>query len=158
MKAFNRRVFIVTTVLLSSAWSVVASAQGHVSLSPDEMYWTEIKCWSGWKIAILVGAPSKPGPYVIRLTAPAGAQLGPHTHPDDRTLTVLSGSWYEGFGDKLDRANAKLLPSSGFTTIPGNAVHFDIVGPEGAVLQVSGNGPSGTTWLNPADNPAAKYQ
>lgn len=86
------------------------------------------------------------------------AQLGPHTHPDDRTLTVLSGSWYEGFGDKLDPSNAKLLPLDGFTTIPGNAVHFDIVGSAGAVLQVTGNGPSGTSWLNPADNPAANCQ
>ena len=35
-------------------------------------------------LAVLVGQPSEPGPYVIRVKVPAGVKLMPHKHPEDR--------------------------------------------------------------------------
>lgn len=71
----------------------------------------------------------------------------PHTHPDDRQVTVLSGTWYLGRGDKLDREKAtKVLPGTFFTE-PGKAVHYNFTGPGEVITQVSGMGPTSTDYL-----------
>src|SRR5271165_5904350 len=43
------------------------------------------------RLAVVVGQPSEPGPYTIRVKAPHGAKLMPHKHPEDRVYTVISG-------------------------------------------------------------------
>jgi len=39
------------------------------------------------RLAVVVGDPSKPGPYVIRVNVPSGVKLMPHKHPEDRVYT-----------------------------------------------------------------------
>src|ERR1700690_3143131 len=46
------------------------------------------------RLAGVVGQPSEPGPYTIRVKAPHGAKLMPHKHPEDRVYTVISGVFY----------------------------------------------------------------
>jgi hypothetical protein len=36
------------------------------------------------RLAVVVGQPSEPGPYTIRVKAPHGEKLMPHKHPEDR--------------------------------------------------------------------------
>ena len=43
------------------------------------------------RLAVVVGQPSKPGPYTIRVKVPHGEKLMPHKHPEDRVYTVISG-------------------------------------------------------------------
>jgi quercetin dioxygenase-like cupin family protein len=94
----------------------------------------------------LVGDPSKPGPYTIRLKFPAGYKLAPHTHPDPREVTILSGTWYTGYGEQADPALLKALPAGSFYTEPANVPHFVEVH-EAVVIQVSGVGPSGRAFV-----------
>src|ERR1700752_572492 len=54
------------------------------------------------RLAVLVGQPSEPGPYVIRVKVPGGVKLMPHKHPEDRTYTVISGVFYIGVGAEFD--------------------------------------------------------
>ena len=71
----------------------------------------------------------------------------PRTHPDDRQVTVLSGTLYLGQGDKLDREKAtKMLPGTFFTE-PGKSVHYWFTGPAEVIAQVSGMGPTSTDYL-----------
>jgi len=35
------------------------------------------------QLAVVVGQPSEPGPYVIRVKVPSGVKLMPHRHPED---------------------------------------------------------------------------
>ncbi len=51
------------------------------------------------RLAVVVGQPSEPGPYTIRVKAPHGEKLLPHKHPEDRVYTVISGVFYIGLGD-----------------------------------------------------------
>jgi hypothetical protein len=46
------------------------------------------------RLAVVVGQPSEPGPYTIRVKAPHGEKLMPHKHPEDRVYTVISGVFY----------------------------------------------------------------
>jgi hypothetical protein len=53
------------------------------------------------RLAVIVGHPSEPGPYVIRVEAPGGTKLMPHRHPEDRIYTLMSGVFYIGLGDQI---------------------------------------------------------
>jgi quercetin dioxygenase-like cupin family protein len=126
----------------------------HKALTPTEMTWeTQGMALAGMEQAKLVGDPSKPGPYTIRLKFPAGYRLAPHTHPDYREVTILSGTFYTGHSDKFDAALIKALPAGSFYTEPANLPHF-IEAREPVTIQVSGTGPSGRKFVSPAaDSP-----
>src|ERR1700744_3464749 len=56
------------------------------------------------RLAVLVGDPTQPGPYVVRVKVPKGIKLMPHVHPEDRIYTVISGVFYIGLGTMFDPA------------------------------------------------------
>ena len=139
------------TVALALSFAVAALAQGTtpVALTADEMKWSPQGglALPGIEQVSLVGDPSKPGPYTIRLKFPAGYKLAPHTHPDPREVTILSGTWYTGYGEQADPALLKALPAGSFYTEPANLPHFVEVR-ETVVIQVSGVGPSGRAFVD----------
>jgi len=138
-------VFGSATVALALSFAVAALAQGTVpiALTADNMRWSSQGglALPGLEQASLVGDPSKPGPYTIRLKFPAGYKLAPHTHPDSREVTILSGTWYTGYGEQADPALLKALPAGSFYTEPANVAHFVEVH-DAVIIQVSGVGPS----------------
>ncbi len=125
-----------------------------MALTPSEMKWQAqgALALAGIEQANLVGDPLKPGPYTVRLKFPAGYRLAPHKHPDYREVTILSGSWNTGYGDKFDETALKSLPAGSFYTEPANIPHFVEVR-EPVVIQVSGTGPSGRVFVNPPATP-----
>jgi quercetin dioxygenase-like cupin family protein len=125
------------------------------AVSPSEMKWGAQGglAMAGMEQANLVGNPAKPGPYTLRLKFPAGYRLAPHTHPDYREVTILSGTWYTGYGEKFDEKALKALPAGSFYTEPANVPHFVEVR-EPVVIQVSGTGPSGRTFVDRGNNPS----
>jgi hypothetical protein len=71
------------------------------SILPEDIDWKPFAAFPpSVRLAVLVGQPSEPGPYVIRVKAPAGVKLMPHRHPEDRIYTVMSGVFYIGLGDR----------------------------------------------------------
>jgi hypothetical protein len=125
-----------------------------MALTPSEMKWEARGglALAGIEQAKLVGDPSKLGPYTIRLKFSARYRLAPHTHPDFREVTILSGTWYTGYGESFDAAKLRALPAGSFYTEPANLPHFvEVRGP--VMIQVSGTGPSGRAFVSPAGNP-----
>ncbi len=122
------------------------------AVTPAEMQWASQGqlAMAGMEQVNLVGNPSEPGPYTLRLKFPAGYKLAPHVHPDSREVTILSGTWYTGYGEKFDEASLKALPAGSFYTEPANVAHFVEVR-EPVVIQVSGMGPSGRKFASPGD-------
>jgi quercetin dioxygenase-like cupin family protein len=107
-------------------------------------------------MAVLYGTPSKPGPYALRVKLPPGFKILPHTHPDDRTVTVISGTLYCGKGDKFDEAAMEAFPPGSFLSVPAKAQHFNAARGEEVIFQVNGIGPTGSDYINPADDPRKK--
>ena len=54
----------------------------------------------GAMIAVLAGDPFKDGPYVLRLNWPQ-ITIPAHHHPTNENVTVVSGSFHAGMGDRL---------------------------------------------------------
>jgi hypothetical protein len=69
---------------------------------------------------------------------------------------VISGTWYFGYGAKFDEKALKMLPPGSFYTEPPNTNHFAMTRAEGVTIQITGTGPSGTSYADPANDPARK--
>lgn len=121
-------------------------------LSPTRLTADEFK-WDisprGNARANILGDDSKQGIYVNRTKFPPNTKIQPHSHPDDRVVTVVSGTLYMGYGERLDESATKMLPAGSVWTEPANQPHFVLTKDEEAVIQVVGNGPSATTRLEP---------
>jgi quercetin dioxygenase-like cupin family protein len=122
----------------SSAQNVPA---GVVMLDIQKAKWEKS---AGGEVARIIGDQAKPGAYLF-LTKPRAAPSAankPHTHPDTRTYTVISGTWYVGFGDKYDESKLIALKPGSVYTEPAGVPHFVVVKDEGTIVQISGSGPS----------------
>jgi quercetin dioxygenase-like cupin family protein len=142
--------FSASAAFLSFAATAFSAEPGVMALSPSEMKWSSQGglALPGLEQTILIGDPSKPGPYTIRLKFPAGFKVAPHTHPDSREVTVLSGTWHTGYGEKAEASGLKELPAGSFYTEPANIAHYVEIR-EPTVIQVSGTGPSGRRFVGP---------
>jgi len=111
---------------------------------------------SGTQTVTLKGDPTKAGLYTILLRVGPNTRIQAHSHPDDRVATVVSGDWYFGYGKTFDEAALKQLPPGSFYTEPPGVDHFAMTKATGAVIQISGTGPSGTTYVDPRNDPNRK--
>lgn len=141
-------------VLLSAMVFVLASGAAVaqvdvVALVPDQVAWASAPGLPpDWQIAVLMGDPAKAGAYVQRVKLPPNAAIPPHMHPDDENITVLSGAFGIGEGEVVDKAKGRVLPAGSFYHLPANTPHFAWAGPEGAIIQIHGVGPSGMKMVH----------
>jgi hypothetical protein len=142
---------VVAGVMLGAA-AVAEAGQGVMAVTPNEMKWVTQGGLAapGMEQLNLLGDPAKPGPYTLRLKFPKGFKIAAHMHPDSREVTVISGVFATGYGDKFDAAKLKILPAGSFYTEPANVPHFIEI-EEDTVLQVSGTGPSGRRFVDAAE-------
>jgi quercetin dioxygenase-like cupin family protein len=106
----------------------------------------------GAKIAILEGDPNQKGAFVFRIKVPDGYRIPPHTHPKPERVTVISGTFNIGMGEKFDPGKGKAMPAGTFGTWPAGMKHFVWAKGE-TVLQFHGDGPWTIEYLNPKDDP-----
>ena len=130
------------------------AASDMVVINPGSIKWGDAppSLPKGAKLAVLYGDPSKAGPFCIRLMAPAGYKIPPHWHSQAEALTVISGTFYLGMGDKMDATAAQPLKAGGFHYLPPKEHHFAF-SKAASVVQVNGEGPFDITYINAADDP-----
>jgi hypothetical protein len=100
---------------------------------------------SGASEATLVGDPSKTGLYVVLTKWAAHHNSRPHFHPNDRFITVVSGTWWVATGRKYDTDNMKPVPAGSFVTHYAKEVHYDGAKDGDVVLEIVGMGPETPT-------------
>ena len=154
----------IQLMLIVAASSVLAAqGGGEQRVTPSEVKWPAPAAGSvgtsgnaGTQTVVLKGDPTKPGLYSMLLRVGPNTRIEAHAHPDDRVATVISGTWYFGYGAKFDEQALKMLPPGSFYTEPPNTNHFAMTRGEGVTIQITGTGPSGTTYADPANDPARK--
>ncbi|HEX2061171.1 MAG TPA: cupin domain-containing protein [Thermoanaerobaculia bacterium] len=144
----------LVTASIALAFSVCAAAQDHSTTHSDTVKWGKgpAAYAPGAQMAVIRGDPSKEGPYVVRLKVPAGFAIAPHTHPNDENVTVLSGSFGIGTGDKFDKSKITTLKTGGYSHVGKGMAHYAYFAEE-TVIQLHGTGPQGITYVNPNDDP-----
>jgi quercetin dioxygenase-like cupin family protein len=139
------------------ASTVLADAPAKM-LTPKEVTWGDGPPTfpKGAKLAVLYGDPGKAGElFIVRLKMPANYKIPAHWHPTDENITVLSGSFLMGMGDKLDAAKAKAYPPGSFLVTPAKTNHYALAKGE-TIVEVSAIGPFAITYVNPSDDPSKK--
>jgi quercetin dioxygenase-like cupin family protein len=160
-----RRTLGLLVVALSGA-AVLSAQNPQKRITPAEVPWPAgasagtalvgSSGVSGTQTVTLKGDPTKAGLYTILLRVGPNTRIQAHSHPDDRVATVVSGDWYFGYGKTFDEAGLKQLPPGSFYTEPPGVDHFAMTKATGVVIQISGTGPSGTTYADPRNDPSRK--
>lgn len=156
MKSTLRIAFAVVVSIFVGMPAGWAQLSGHTMISPNDLQWGDVPSLPpGAKIAIIEGPISETVPFTFRLKFPANYQLPAHWHPAVERVTVLSGTFYMGVGDKLDMQNSMSLSPGSMMIMQPKTNHFAWTKEE-VVVQLNGTGPWGITYVNPADDPRKK--
>jgi len=138
----------------ASKGAAAAKKPMHVIMNEADVKWGDAppNLPAGAKMAVLQGDPGKAGMYTIRLKAPDGYKVAAHWHPAAEHLTVISGTFNLGTGDKLHQTQTPAMAAGAFGSMPAKMHHFAWTKGETEV-QVSGMGPFQIIYVNAADDP-----
>jgi quercetin dioxygenase-like cupin family protein len=132
------------------AASVAVYAQeASVQLLPEQIKWAALPAdvAPGAESMVLVGPLDKPVHYTIRVHLNKGGMVTPHTHPDNRYVTVLTGELYAGMGDTVNEATSRRFPAGSFFVVPAGHVHYSWAKDSEVTYQESGIGPTSNTFV-----------
>lgn len=140
----------------SAGIAVVAdSSASGTTITPQQLQWKPSPRVPGLEMADMIGDSAK-GPYTYRVKFPANFKMQAHSHPENRNYTIISGTWYVGWGKKLNEAALKPLAAGSFYTEPANVPHFVATKGEPVVIQITGSGATGVNFVDPAHAPKKK--
>jgi quercetin dioxygenase-like cupin family protein len=160
--SYPKLALLTGAVLAVLSPSLAALAQddppGFVQTLPQQIKWTQAATLlPGGLVASIYGnAQNSTGYYINRVKLPADFKVLPHSHPQESVYTVISGTFYIGYGDKFDPAKLKAFPAGSTFVVPANTSHFHWMRSGEAVAQITGIGPNGFDYVDHADDPRKK--
>ena len=148
---------VFVAAMVGAAFAQEANAPTHITSAPKDLKWGDPPAVfeNGARFTVVSGDPSKEGLYIVRLMMPAGYKINPHWHPADEHVTVISGTFAVGMGEKFDKTAMKELPAGGYALLPAQMRHYAMA-KTASTVQVHGVGPFALTYVNPADDPSTR--
>jgi hypothetical protein len=156
LKSFRLRTLLICGVVVLTGIAVAAKIGlakprppelNPAALSfklPDQVPWVEAKN-GGSAEAVLYGDPTKPGLYALFEKWHAHHGSRPHFHPNDRVITVISGTWWVNTGPKYDPDSMVPMPTGSVVVHYGKQIHYDGAKDGDCVLEIIGEGPATAT-------------
>ena len=149
--------FALVAVLLSgvAAAGVASAAEMHKVIKADAVQWGPAppQLPKGAQLAVLSGDPGKSGLYIVRAKMPDGYAVPAHWHKRAENVTVISGTFNIGMGDKLDKAKGEALGPGGYFGAAPKMRHYAWATGE-TVIEISGLGPFDITYVDPKEDPS----
>jgi quercetin dioxygenase-like cupin family protein len=151
------RFAIPLAAIVFTSFAPIAAQSGHVVVPADKVQWGAAPpvLPAGAQISVLEGNPAEKGPVTLRLKFPAKYEIPAHWHSMAERITVLSGSFHVGMGNKLDRQASQVLEPGGYVSLPAHMNHFAWTTTP-TVVQINLEGPFDIVYVNPADDPTHK--
>jgi hypothetical protein len=145
---------LITAVCILCAVCLKDHQEGIELFPVDDLEWRDgpASLPKGAKIAVLEGDPTKEGPFVFRVKVPDGYRIPVHTHPKTERVTVISGTFNIGMGDKFDKSATKPMPAGTYGYWEAGMKHFVWINGE-TVAQFHGIGPWTINYVDPKDDP-----
>jgi len=132
------------------------AAEGHTFVTASDLQWTDVPALPpGAKIAVIEGPLNEAVPFTFRIRLPADFKIPAHSHPAIEHVTVISGTFNIGMGDKLDPSKTQAISAGGVAIMQPKMNHFAWTKEE-TILQVHGVGPWAVNYVDPADDPRKK--
>ena len=143
-----------TTVLVLTA--LCAATPAHAQNTPDTVShhgdaipWGEPD--NGARFVALYGDMTTEGEhFVFRLEVQPGFEIRPHTHPNTEHMTVLSGRFFIGLGETMDKGDATAYGPGSYIAIAAGVPAY-MWAEEETVIQVHGVGPLTTEFITPGE-------
>jgi hypothetical protein len=149
---------VLSSVALALAAALVtpAGAQDvHKIMKPEALQWgPSPRLPKGAQVAVVHGNPGRAGHYIILAKFPDGFAVPPHWHSLSENVTVISGTFNVGMGDKLDKSKGEPLNAGGFFSSGPMMHHYAWTTGE-TVIQVTGIGPFDIIYVDPKEDPTA---
>ena len=148
------RIAIVVVGALACGVARGEAVEAHRVFLPQDIKWETAPSSlpGGAEMAVLYGDPTREGDFVVRIKAPKGYRVPPHTHPKAELVTIISGAFSFGRGQAADRASVEKLPAGSFLSMPAGVLHYVFVD-EDSVLQINASGPWKIDYYDPKDDP-----
>jgi mannose-6-phosphate isomerase-like protein (cupin superfamily) len=150
---------IMLGVLCISASLLLAQSGAHQNVfTPDQIQYgpPPPSVAPGAQLAVIEGDPTaSSGDFTVRLKMPDGYRIAPHWHPKRENVTVISGNFKVGMGDKFDESKMMTIPAGSFAYLDPEMHHYAMASGE-AVVQIHGMSPLQLNYVNPADDPSKK--
>jgi len=151
-----RKSVALSALAIAFAIPAFGQAPPHFqTVTSKSLKWVDTPLIAGGKVAVIEGPLDKDAPFTIRIMFPANSMIAPHFHSGIEHVTVISGTFNVGHGEKFDRAKSNPLGRGDVAIMQPKAPHFGWVGKE-TIVQVHGVGPWTVTFVNPADDPRKK--
>ena len=137
-------------VLLFTLTGSLAQAQdadGNVFHDGESLPWGEPS--NGTRFLPLYGNYGIGGEvFAFRLEVQPGFEIRPHTHPVTEHMTVLSGTFFVGMGETMDKEAATAYGRGSYIAIAAGVPAY-MWADEVTVIQVHGVGPFSTDFVEP---------
>ncbi|MEI8298505.1 MAG: cupin domain-containing protein [Pseudomonadota bacterium] len=133
--------------------TTLRAQQAPVSYLPEELRWGVNAAAPGAQTVVVLGNPTRRGPFTTRVRMPSSVVFNAHYHPDDRVYTVISGIFYIGFGSVYDPGKLQAYPPGAVVFVPGGAAHFHGALRGEWIVQINGIGPTSVTFVRESDDP-----
>jgi quercetin dioxygenase-like cupin family protein len=146
----NVKQLMTALVLVVSLCARLALAQSRapVPIAPDSLRWVSPPNISGLQSAWVLGSEQQAGIYLLRVKLAGGTRVPPHSHPDERSSTVLQGTISVGFGNTVDETKMVTIPTGAVYIAPANVPHYIWAKDGEAQYQEAGIGPTGTALID----------
>ncbi|WP_431244423.1 cupin domain-containing protein [Flavobacterium sp. P21] len=129
------------------------------SINSENIVWNSFPAFpEKVKLAILVGDPTKPETFIVRVKVSNGEKIMPHAHPEDRIYTVISGVFYIGIGEIFDETKLQAYPPGAVIVLPGNTAHFHLAKSGEYITQVYAIGPLGLEYVDKKSDPRLQHK
>lgn len=166
----KRGLWLIPALLLATVWWIAPGGPRNVAAAGATQMQTKSALTPGMvnfgpppafvppgaQLAVLQGDPmGTTGDYTVRLKMPDGYRFPPHWHPKRENVTVISGTFRVGMGDRFDEAKLNAYPAGSFAIMERGVHHFGQASGE-TVVQIHGQSPLQITYVNPQDDPSRK--
>ena len=141
--------WVALAAFAATAWA----HDGHHMVTPEQLKWSDVPSLPrGAKIAVIEGPMNQASPFTVRLKFPDNYVIPPHWHPAVERVTVLTGAFHMGVGEKFDRGAAQKLEAGAVAIMQPKTPHFVWTSGQ-TIVQLHGTGPWGITYVNASDDP-----
>ena len=147
-------VFAACATMATGAFAQ-AGHDTHTMMKPGDLKWAPLPSIPGAMAAPIEGPASQAGPFTMRLKLPAQSKIPPHFHPGIEHVTVMTGTFHLGHGEKFDESKLTALPAGSIAIMQPKSPHFAMVKEE-TIVQLHGMGPWSVVYVNPDDDPTKK--
>jgi quercetin dioxygenase-like cupin family protein len=146
-----RKSLLLAFFVAMPAWA--QHAGHHQAVTASQLKWSPVPSLpKGAQISVIEGPMNQAVPFTVRLKFPDNYRIPPHTHPAVERVTVLSGTFHMGMGEKFDRSATHPVATGDMMIMQPGTAHYAWTEGE-VVVQLHGTGPWGLTYINTADDP-----